>query len=288
MRPATLYLWAGIVWGLLLGSLAAWGVMAVAAGASWLYLFGDEPWPDAVGWVIPLIGLTVFLVVLVVFAALGLRHGREASRVGPGEARGRRIQGIRLLALGLLLGLALTAAVGARIADQHDARVLLERQGAWFETLLSERQSLVSLGVARAARDMSYDMTVGTTGARGGTYRLDWSLHATSYGATLTEGSAELELEPGDNRVRLPIDAGRIVRRYHEVALNGRDVHVEVDESFRLEAALSPLLGADELARLPPHEAHNLPLGQSALIDAKSASFPARFRIRGPDYELLD
>ena len=59
-------------------------------------------------------------------------------------------------------------------------------------------------------------------------------------------------------------------------------------QSFRLEVALSPALGADDLARLPPHQAHNLSLGQSALIDANLVDFPAHFRIGGPEYELLE
>jgi len=41
-------------------------------------------------------------------------------------------------------------------------------------------------------------------------------------------------------------------------------------------------------ATRPPHDAHNLSLGQSAPIDAKSVDFPARFRIGGPEYELLE
>ena len=127
-----------------------------------------------------------------------------------------------------------------------------------------------------------------TKGARGGPYRLAWSVRSTSYRATLTEGSADLALAPGDNRTRLALDAWEIVERYHKVALDYRDVDVEVAERFRLEIALSPVPGAEQLARLPPHEAHNLSIGQSALIDVKSVDFPAHFRIAGPVYELLE
>ncbi len=111
---------------------------------------------------------------------------------------------------------------------------------------------------------------------------------STVYRATLDEGTAQLALAPGDNRARLALDAWEMVERYHEIALDYRDVDVEVAESFRLEIALIPVLGADDLARLPAHEAHNLSLGQSALIDAKSVDFPAHFRNGGPVYELLE
>ena len=288
MRLAALYGLIGLVWGALLGGLAAWTVMAMAAGVSWLYLFGDDPWPEAAGWLIPLIGLLAFLGVLAVSVGFGLRSGRRAERGEPAETGRRRVQGIRLLALGLLLAVALAGAGGARIAGQEAERALLDRQAAAFEALRAERQVLSAVTVARAARDMSYDMTVETKGARGGPYRLAWSVRSTLYGATLDEGAAQLALAPGDNRARLALDAWEIVERYHEIALDYRDVDVEVAESFRLEIALSPVLGADDLARLPPHEAHNLSLGQSALIDAKSVDFPAHFRIGGPEYELLE
>jgi hypothetical protein len=288
MRLAALYGLVGLVWGALLGGLAAWTVMAMAAGVSWLYLFGDDPWPEAVGWLIPLIGLLAFLGVLALCTALGLRSGRRAERGEPAETGRRRVQGIRLLALGLLLAVALAGAGGARIAGQEAERALLDRQAAAFEALSAERQVLSAVTVARAARDMSYDMTVETKGARGGPYQLAWSVRSTSYRATLAEGTADLALAPGDNRARLALDAWEMVERYHKIALDYRDVDVEVAESFRLEIALSPVLGADDLARLPPHEAHNLSLGQSALIDAKSVDFPAHFRIGGPVYELLE
>ncbi|MCH8926460.1 MAG: hypothetical protein IH924_10070 [Proteobacteria bacterium] len=113
MRLAALYALVGLVWGVLLGGLAAWAVMATAAGVSWLYLFGDDPWPEAVGWAIPLAGLAAFLGALALCTALGLRSGRHAERGEPAEARRRRVQGIRLLALGLLLAAAVARQVTA-------------------------------------------------------------------------------------------------------------------------------------------------------------------------------
>ncbi len=288
VRSRAIYALSGLVWGLLLGVLAAWQVVAMAAGLSWLMLFGDAPWPEALGWLIPLFGLLAFLGVLGACVALGLRAGRRAERAEPFEARRRRVQGIRLLALGLLLGLALAAAAGARLVAQGDERARLARQSAWFEALLAERQVPVSIALARAGRAMSYDLRIETKGIRGGAYRLAWSLRSSAYGETLAEGAAALVLEPGGNRRSLAIDAWPILERYHEIALDYRDVDVEVAENFRLELALSPVLGANDLSRLPPHESHNFALGQSSLIAARSIDFSARFRINGPEYELLD
>ncbi len=48
------------------------------------------------------------------------------------------------------------------------------------------------------------------------------------------------------------------------------------------------MLSAAVRDQLPAHEAHNLALGQSALTDHATARFEMQFRIRGPQYELLD
>ena len=82
--------------------------------------------------------------------------------------------------------------------------------------------------------------------------------------------------------------ARAIIARYHELALGGRDVTVEVAEYFRLEARLSPILDAAARAELPPHEIQNFGLGQSALIDRATAELAMQFRISGAEYRLLD
>ncbi len=288
MKSGWLFGLTAAVWGLLLGGLAAWSAMAVAAGVSWLYLFGDEPWPASVDWVIPSIGVAVLLAVPIGCVALGLRAARELARAGPDEVRRRRRTALRLLALGSILGLALAGATAARIAGQQGARETAAHRTAWFEDLDRGRQRLAGIEAVRAPRPMSYDMTVATHGARGGGYRLAWSLRSGAYDATLAEGAAELTLSPGGNRATLAIDAWSIVERYHAVALGGRDVDVEVAESFRIEVALTPQLSEAERARLPAHEAHNLALGQSSLIDRAGAEFAMQFRIAGPEYRLLD
>ena len=288
MRSSAIYALAGLVWGLLIGALAAWQVVAIAAGVSWLYLFGDEPWPETVDWLIPLLGILAFLAVLCACVAIGLRAGRRAERAETSEARRQRVQGIRLLTLGLLLGIALATAAGARLVTQGDERARLARQNAWFEALRAERQVLDSVALTRAARAMSYDLVVQSKGARGGAYRLTWFLRSRAYDVTLAEGATALVLETGANRRSLAIDAWPILVRYHEVALDYRDVDVEVAESFHLTVRLRPEFGPDELARMPSHEAHNLALGQSSLIAATTIEAPMRFRISGPEYELLE
>ncbi len=288
MKSTWLFGLTAAVWGLLLGGLAAWSVMAMAAGVSWLFLFGDDPWPAALDWVIPSIGLAVLLAVSIGCMAFGLRAARALTRAGPDRVRRQRRTALGLLVLGSLLGLALAGAAAARIAEQESARETAAQQARWFEDLDRGRQRLDGIEVVRAPRPMSYDMTVTTLGADGGVYRLAWSLRSGAYGAILAEGVAALTLSPGKNNPTLAIDARSIVERYHEVALGGRDVNVEVAESFRIEVTLTPQLSETDRARLPAHEVQNLAIGQSSLNDRTTTEFAMQFRIAGPVYELLD
>lgn len=288
MNSRHLHVLTGVVWGLLLGALAAVFAVAAGAGVAWLFLFGDAPWPESVGWVLPAIGLGVFAIVLLACVVLGLRAGRKAAAAAPEEAAQLHAGARRLLAAGVLLALVLAGAAVARIARQEDAREIAAGQAAGFDTLQSARQRLAAVSVSRAPRPMSYDLEVRTRGLRGGAYRLTWALRSSGFEEALAEGAAELTLETGDNRTNLPVDAWAIIERYHDLALGGRDVDVEVAEYFRLEVTLTPVLGEAERERLSAHEAHNLALGQSALTDRAAADLDMQFRISGPQYELLD
>ncbi len=278
----------GVVWGVLLGALAASGAALTGVGFAWLFMFGDAPWPEWIGWLLPALGLGAFAIVLLACVVLGLRAARQAAAAAPEEAARSHADARRLLAIGVLLALGLAGALWARIAGREDTREIAARQAAGFEALQSERQRLTAVFVSRAPRPMSYDLELRTRGARGGAYRLTWALRSSGYQAGLIEGAAELALEPGDNRTSLPIDARAIIERYHDRALGGRDVDGEAGLHFRLEVTLTPVLGEAARARLPPHEVQNLALGQSALTDRATADLEMQFRISGPQYELLD
>ena len=135
MSSRNLHVLTGVIWGLLLGALAAIFTVAVAAGFSWLYLFGDTPWPESVGWVLPALGLGVFAAVLLGCVVLDLRAGRKAAAAAPEEAARRHAGARRLFALGVLLTLVLAGAVAAQIIAQEDAREIAARRAVGFDAL---------------------------------------------------------------------------------------------------------------------------------------------------------
>ena len=159
MNTRMLHGLTGAVWGLLLGALG--GVFTVAAGAgfSWIFLFGDSPWPEAAGWLLPALGLGVFAIVLFACVALGLRAGRQAAAAAPEDTARRHAAARRLCATGVLLALVLAGAVTMRLTGQEDAREIADRRAAGFEILQSERQRLAAVSVSRPPRPMSSRLT---------------------------------------------------------------------------------------------------------------------------------
>ncbi len=288
MTLARLTSLTGAVWGLLLGGLAAYQAMALAAGVSWLYLFGDSPWPAAAGPAILALGGLVFAAVLTGCSLAGARLGRRAEAAGATEAQALRRKAARLLVLGPALLLGLLALIGWRSGAEDRARQELAERRAGFAELVAARQQLGAIHIRSAPADMAFSIEIATQGSDGGLHRLTWRLRASAYNATLAEGQRDITLEPGDNEARIRVDAYDLIGKYQDVVLDGRDADVEVAEIFDLELSLTPLLDEALRARLPPNEAHNLSLGESHLIERRRGPFPAHFRIAGPEYELLE
>ena len=182
----------------------------------------------------------------------------------------------------------LAAGLGAQTYMQDRARQTAAEQTAWFAHEVEDRQRFVSVRVKPAESGAAFDMAIATRGQHAGEHSASWRIRSSTYNAVLAEGKAELELKRGENSATLAVDAFDLIGKYHEVALDNADADVEVAESFRLEISLTPVLDDADLARLPPHEAHNPSLGQSDLIETGNFAFPAHFRISGPEYELME
>ncbi len=108
-----LYALVGLVWGLVLGAMAAWSAYAAAAGLSWLFPFGDEPWPASATWVPPAVAIAVGAGVLVVSVGLGYAYGGTLGRFGRLRHRTARRRALGLLGLAVLAGAALVWSVAA-------------------------------------------------------------------------------------------------------------------------------------------------------------------------------
>lgn len=286
MRALGPFVLAGLLWGLVLGVCAGYAAGAVAAGASWLYLFGDAPWPEWAGSLVLGTALAVALAGVVAGLWLGLRFARRAQAAPDGETVRRRAWIAAAAAvLAILVGLAAVV-----LAAQRDARERgrSDSQRSFYEALHHESQRFTEIASSVVAAERALQIDCVTGGSRGGRHRLTWSLSAPAYNAVLAEGSREAWLAPGGNMLRVTVDAATAIRAYHDVALGGGEVDVEVEESLRLELTLTPLLNEEDSAALPAEQRHNLAIGASDLTDRRTVRVALRFAIRDGEYRLLD
>ena len=270
-----LYALVGLVWGLVLGAMAAWWAFAAAAGLSWLYLFGDNPWPAAVSWVLPAIAIAVGAGVVMVSVGLGYAYGRAQRRFGRVSHRTARDRAFGLLVLGVLAGGALAWNVAASGHRQSEHRESARDAATWHGELLAARHVVAAIDVEAAGDTVRF--TVKTDGARDGDYVLRWTVRDKAYKKTLADGVARYALEPGEGLRRISVLSNELRETYRREILHGSNAGVLVDEDFQLDVTLEPALSGAELARLSPAERRNLDLGYSDLPSTLAVDFPVRF-----------
>ncbi len=109
MGARTLFLMAGLVWGVALGLLAAAMAAGLAAAVFWGLLYGDGPWPAWSGPAMASLAVAAGAAAFLGALAAGRRLGRRAEAAdAPGSQRRRALV---LLVLGLL-ALAAVVALG--------------------------------------------------------------------------------------------------------------------------------------------------------------------------------
>jgi hypothetical protein len=281
MRLSVLCALVGALWGIVIGVAVAVAIVALGAGISWIFLFGDDPWPAAVNWVLPLLGAVGGVAVLAGAIVIGWLFGRRAERRPPAETATTRRWARALLALALA-----TIAAGGALAVTAERRETARRDAAVhqkdrFAALLAERQTVHAITVDQQGQEGALRVSVTTRGGLDGAYALDWAVRETAYKKVLDEGHSTHQLTTGANTIAFAMRLLDLARSYHQRVLGGRAAEVLVDEDFRLELTLTPLLDEAARASLPSHERHNLDLGDSPLVDTARTDFRVRFEIHG-------
>ena len=283
MRVSVLYTAVGILWGILLAFAAATTVMVVGAGLSWLYLFGDDPWPGWSGKAIVAAGFVAGIGVFVAVVVFGHRYGRavaETTRDSPRMAAQACKLGYGLLAIAVFAGAAITGTGFYRSSEQARQRAELAANAEHFEALLAERHRITSVDIYWPNDGGGLSATIRMEGARAGAYRLVWRVRDGSFDHALVEKSHDLTLDAGAQATHVAIPAGTLIEAYRVKALGAKHADVLVEEAFRLEAELVPALHEGELAAIPEHERDNLSKDESQLTHKSTHEFPVRFFLR--------
>ncbi len=278
MRLRRLYALVGAVWGLLLGAVAAFETIAFALGASWLFLFGDDQWPDAVGPVVFGLGALIGLFVLTLGVWAGLRLGSRYERA-PQETwhLARRRGHVLLWVWGAVIAVLVAGSTISALRYGSEREVAAERE-QWFAAFVQQRHRVERVEITAEA-PAARTATLHLRGDREGAYRLDWVLDERTYRTVLDEGTRELSLVEGEETVEIRFDLATLRERYRDRVLSGPGA-VLVEEDFRLHLTLTPLLTAAEQRSIPAREVHNLELGASELIAEAVGVVPVRFEIR--------
>ena len=281
MTSSLLYALVGAAWGLVLGVVAGLAVTVFAPGVAWLWLFGDDPWPQAVSWVLPLIGAGAGLVVFVMCLVIGFHHGRNLERAPAIAMPAGRRTAYRLLALALASAVVLVGAAWLRVDQQAVEREAAADKDARFARLRADRH--LHTAVTMAFED-AFEADIRVQGNRDGPYRLVWAVREALYDKTLLEGSAQAQLDAGDEVVTVRFAAAELARAYHAAVVGDAGASYLVDQRLRFEFWLETILTEAEHARLPPHETQNLRLGYSELRDTGAVAFRVRLEFRAGRY----
>ncbi len=269
-----MYTLAGASWGLVLGVLTAIAAVSYALGFSWLFLFGDQPWPKSSGPAILAFGIAVFLAVFGLSVGIGYRWGRRLEAWGAGAREARR--GAWLIAGSIVLALGMLGAVALEAGSNDRAAAVRAAQDEAFDDLLTRRHEITDW--LAEAREASVAVHLLLAGSRAGRYRVSWVLSDGLYGEELVRDSTDLELLPGDRDITLVLETPLVAQRYRERVLAGQG-GVLVQNDLPLLVSLEPLLSPQELASLPSRERHNLQIGASTLRFEMERGVPFHFMV---------
>jgi hypothetical protein len=222
-----------LAWGVTLGGFAAFYTAALLLGIGWLYVYGDDVWPerftDAVLLAAALVGFITFAAV-----ALLVFNLRRISPWLDGRLQASAALRWALLALPLLLlsGALWTQQRQEAAADRARAveAAAAQRQGQAHRLVSAEWRLDASSGRLR--------LELAAEGMRAGSYALLWEARGTGADRPLGSGSAAQSLSAGPARLTLELDAADLARSYAEAVLS-RPEPVQIDLSLSVELSLS-------------------------------------------------
>lgn len=278
LETRTIWTLAGLAWGVLVGLITALQTAGFLAGVGWLFIFGDDPWPEAANWV--LLGMTALagVVPLILLTWLGRRLGIAFENESRQRLRTRRRGwfAFALAAAGIALGAAMAWAGMLTERAQRADREAARRQ---YVQLAETAHRITEVTIASGAPP-AVEVGVTAAGERAGEYVLDWRLRETVYDSTLATGSRMLTLDEGRIRETVVIDTAALRSAYGRSVLGDAEAApVLVDENFELRLTLRPVLTPSEQARIPEAEVRNLERDDSELVSAATEPFPVRFEL---------
>lgn len=276
MRLRSRYLLVGVAWSLFLAPVTAYAVLGVVVGALWIYVYGDNPWPAATDWIIPVVGLVVFAATAALCISFAYSYGRQREVATKGDDPRER-RAVLLLTLAPLAFLVIASiALWQRGLHQAEATAAIERREAAFNELLDARHRVAGLTAHRTVGN-DFEATVTSSGGQAGPYRLLWKVRDMVYREVLTEEADDVELGAEAVEFSLEISIGELANSYLNSILSGDGVFV--DEHFELVVTLEPAIEEEDLEAWPAYARDQWERGETPLRSTAAIQLPVQFRV---------
>jgi len=276
MKVQTLYIFAGLVCGLVLGPHIGLAAARTMGDVSWLYEFQNGAW---VSWVVIPFGAIIGLMVLFFCYQFGAAAGRRYD-----GATGRRLKHVKAVPWALIIvGIAVGATTVGTVGDGQLALVgyVQEKKNATARLLALEGNlhRITGLDLDLADSSVSGRIDLIFRGRREGDYRIEWRVHSKIAKDPILGGSQFIRLgrEPGN--ADIPISRWDIAAGYLKWTENP-EADLSVNEKFTLVVQLRPILSPEESAAIPEDEARRLTQDDSILLSRVGKEFRLRFAIR--------
>lgn len=267
MRIQTRWEIAGAIWGALIGGFLALWAVGAAAGIFWLWVYGDDPWPDSASvWIIG-VGVVVWIVSIWAGWNLGKARGAIAD-----ERAGHSLKVARRAATRALL-LAILAAIGAGYfftdlrAASEAQRAESEDEESAYQQLLESRHTFRAVTATHDTAADALHLTIGTAGQRAAPHRLTVRVTSSRLGENGWERAEVVSLGRGLQSLTRRVPLGNIKTLVGRSLFGDGQTRADADVVLTVKGRLVPIVSEALADSLPARVLRNLDLESSNLID---------------------
>jgi hypothetical protein len=251
--------------------------VGAAAGVFWLWLYGDDPWPESASiWILG-IGLAVWSVCIWAGWDLGKARGEIAD-----EKAGYSLKVARRAATRALL-LAILALIGAgyffvdlRAAGQAQRAVSEEKERA-YQHLLQTRHTFRAVTASHDTAADALHLTIGTAGQRSGQHRLTVHVTSSRLGEDGWERTEVVSLGTGLQTLTRQVPLAGIKVLVGKSLFREGETRADADISLRVRSRLVPVVSEALADSLPTRVLRNIDLQSSNLIDEVNTTVTVSF-----------
>jgi ABC-type multidrug transport system fused ATPase/permease subunit len=240
-----------ILWGITAGVMA--GVVAVGytAAVSWIYIFGDDPWPSWSFLFLSSVGIVIGILITVVVARSFSRKMISADAPPCSRSSGHIWRSSAGLAVVFLLwgGFSLFCFRNKTIEEGQIAQE--QKQNQYYQQYLKDKTRLTTISFDRNDVQRKLLAVIHFNGRAPDDYSLRWRVFDSLYGTTLINGIADLTFPlPGDV-YKVELDVDQISENYKTKVMHGRGGFIVGEGSVQMIVDLVPIF-TDEDRRLMP------------------------------------